>query len=560
MGTGPKADEAVRSSIGRRGDRSEPPPPAAVPALGMRVVLAARGGELVVWLLGLIATVAVLFAMRTTERERVRLAFERESLRSFDVVKQVLVSATDIVSGYAAHVALVPADRCGSQRYARAALARHPSLQGLSWNALVPGAGRAAFEATERQTRPGFGVTEKDASGAFVPALARARYVVVTCMEPAEGNEKAIGFDLASEAARAEAIDKTFASRAPAATSRIRLVQDTTGGAGVLLLSAVVDAESGANVGTVSTVLRIDKVFAQTLAAAPSGVAVGLFDEARGREVLYALGDGVTEASGLAIELPINVADRPWSLRAVMSPLEVRRRMSLLPWACLPLGVAMTWLATRLIRSERAAKLLLQNVLPREIALRLTREGRRVAEQHEAVSVLFADIVAFTPVASRLTPNEVLALLDELFSRFDRITDERGVETIKTIGDCYMAVGGLDERPDPTFRLVCAAQEMIGVARRRGLALRIGIHAGPAVAGVIGERRLAYDLWGDTVNVASRMETYGVSGRIALSEEAYLLLGGRVSCEPRAPVAMKGLGERTSWLVCEPESEPTSSS
>ena len=219
------------------------------------------------------------------------------------------------------------------------------------------------------------------------------------------------------------------------------------------------------------------------------------------------------------------------------------------PWAWFVAGLVTTWLASRTLRSQRAARDLLRNVLPRHIAERLTQGRRRVAERHDNVSVLFADLVGFTAVAGRLGADELVRMLDDLFSGFDQITDDLGLEKIKTIGDCYMLVGGLKGDDDHLYRTVQAARSLLAFARRRGLELRVGIHVGPVIAGVIGRRRLAFDLWGDTVNIASRMESFGVPNRIVLSDEAYAALGERIRAECREPMSMKGVGERTSWLL-----------
>ena len=516
----------------------------------VRALFAMRAGELALWIVGVGATGTAFVEMRAAERERVQLAFAREALGSFDLVKQELAAATDVVAGYANHLEIVPRERCYSQSYARSALARHPSLRGLSWDTVIRGDELASFEATQRRERPAFRVTERNARGDLVPVGARERYVVVTCIEPEDGNAKAIGFDLSSDPVRAEAIDKTLVSHTPAATARIRLVQETGRAVGVLLLQAVVDEASHANLGCVSAVLRIDDLFDRSLRSIPSGSAVALYDGASDeQDALYTVGDPAIEKSGYRVELPVNVADRPWLLRASIAPGEVERRMSMQPWAWFVAGLVTTWLASRTLRSQRAARDLLRNVLPRHIAERLTQGRRRVAERHDNVSVLFADLVGFTAVAGRLGADELVRMLDDLFSGFDRITDDLGLEKIKTIGDCYMLVGGLKGDDDHLYRTVQAARSLLAFARRRGLELRVGIHVGPVIAGVIGRRRLAFDLWGDTVNIASRMESFGVPNRIVLSDEAYAALGERIRAECREPMSMKGVGERTSWLL-----------
>jgi len=185
------------------------------------------------------------------------------------------------------------------------------------------------------------------------------------------------------------------------------------------------------------------------------------------------------------------------------------------------------YVRTALTEKQKADRLLL-NILPAKTARTLkVREGV-IAEEFESVSVLFADITDFTEYASGKKPTEVVSKLNEIFHRFDQLADRYGLEKIKTIGDAYMAVGGLSEPSERHCHAIagmaCAMMESIKAVDRGGgrtFSIRIGIHTGPVVAGVIGTRKFAYDLWGDTVNVASRLESSGVPGRIQVSEEVY---------------------------------------
>src|SRR4029453_19333755 len=172
---------------------------------------------------------------------------------------------------------------------------------------------------------------------------------------------------------------------------------------------------------------------------------------------------------------------------------------------------------------ERAESLLL-NILPGSIAERLKDSPQTIADQFPAASVLFADVVDFTPRSDRLTAAEVVGLLDRLFSEFDTLAERYGLEKIKTIGDAYMVASGVpDPRPDHARVLALLALDMVAATRSDGavgdlaLALRIGINSGPVVAGVIGRKKFLYDLWGDAVNIASRMESQGTAGRIQIT-------------------------------------------
>jgi len=203
-------------------------------------------------------------------------------------------------------------------------------------------------------------------------------------------------------------------------------------------------------------------------------------------------------------------------------------------------------------RSER----LLLNVLPEPVAIRLKAEEGVIADACPAASVLFADIVGFTPLAERLSAGEVVALLDRVFTRWDGLVAAHGVEKIKTIGDAYMVAAGIpvprDDHADVIADLALAmGPEVAAVAADTGheLQVRIGIDSGPAVAGVIGRSKFIYDLWGDTVNTASRMESHTSPGTIQVTARTYELLRHRYDLCPRGTIEVKGKGPMSTYLL-----------
>jgi class 3 adenylate cyclase len=214
------------------------------------------------------------------------------------------------------------------------------------------------------------------------------------------------------------------------------------------------------------------------------------------------------------------------------------------------------FLAARLLDAERArSDRLLRNVLPASIAERLKDSDRRIADHFDDATVLFADIVGFTVLAERLSPAELVSALDAVFSDFDDLAERHGLEKIKTIGDAYMVVGGVPtaggDHAIAVAEMALAMRACIDRHRIGGvaLAIRIGIHTGPVVAGVIGKRKFLYDLWGDTVNTASRLESHGVAGEIQVSEVTRSRLADRFELESRGRIAIKGKGDVATWLL-----------
>jgi class 3 adenylate cyclase len=206
------------------------------------------------------------------------------------------------------------------------------------------------------------------------------------------------------------------------------------------------------------------------------------------------------------------------------------------------------------LEKDRADGLLL-NVLPASISARLLDGERAIADAYPAVTVLFADIVAFTPLAARLPAEEVVELLGRLFARFDELVADRGLEKIKTIGDAYMAAGGIPEPiGDHAARVVDLGLAMIDAARHEGdriagLQLRVGVHSGPVIGGVIGNRKFTFDIWGETVNIASRLESQGVPGRVQVSAATWRSVEHMFDAKHIGPIEIRGYGPMDTYTI-----------
>jgi guanylate cyclase len=198
---------------------------------------------------------------------------------------------------------------------------------------------------------------------------------------------------------------------------------------------------------------------------------------------------------------------------------------------------------------------LLRNILPDQIAGRLKTDRAMIADDYESASVLFADIAGFTPMSAGMTPTELVGLLNTIFTDFDEFVRESGLEKIKTVGDAYMVAAGVPTaRPDHAHAIADLAlrfRDHVAANRFDGheIDLRIGINSGPIVAGVVGTYKFAYDLWGDVVNTASRMESGGVPGAIQITDATFELIGDAFVCEPRGVISVKGKGDMNTYFL-----------
>lgn len=273
---------------------------------------------------------------------------------------------------------------------------------------------------------------------------------------------------------------------------------------------------------------------------------------------------GLTVFSGACCVFTRVAAPRDDAVAIAITPLLAQALDVVSALAVLATGVFMVHLFTgdtaraeaRLAEEHARSERLLLNILPAAISARLKDQGESIADGFAEVTVAFADIVGFTELSQKLAPSELVEMLNRIFTSFDELAAELGVEKIKTIGDCYMAAAGLPDRRDDHAAVMArmalgmrAALARINEEGGYSLRLRIGLHSGPVVAGVIGKRKFIYDLWGDTVNTASRMESSGVPQEIQVSRAVYERLQGTFDFEPRGTISVKGKGEMDTYLL-----------
>ena len=214
-------------------------------------------------------------------------------------------------------------------------------------------------------------------------------------------------------------------------------------------------------------------------------------------------------------------------------------------------------LSRKVLGEQAKSESLLLNILPKDIVAILKNQNRVIADQFDSTTILFADVVNFTPMSATLTPVELVVLLNEVYSYFDTLVEKYELEKIKTIGDCYMVAAGVPRRRSDhalvLTRLALDIREYVSQNEFHGhkLSFRIGLNSGSVVAGVIGKKKFAYDLWGDAVNTASRMESHSAGGSIQVTEATYDLIKEEFVCDPRGTIQVKGKGEMPVWFVIE---------
>jgi adenylate cyclase len=245
------------------------------------------------------------------------------------------------------------------------------------------------------------------------------------------------------------------------------------------------------------------------------------------------------------------------------SPREVLFASYIIKSGVIPLALIVSFFSfyiinhteNNLVAEQKLSESLLLNILPAPIVNKLKTDPGMVAEKSESGSVLFADIVGFTALTAEKTPDETVSMLNDIFSEFDTLIEEAGLEKIKTIGDAVMVAGGIPEHCEDHLELTAGlALAMLKTVREKysekyGIDLRIGIDSGEIIAGVIGRRKFLYDLWGSTVNTASRMESTGTVGRIQVTERVYKKLRRAFSFERRGEISCKGMGEVTTYYL-----------
>jgi len=471
---------------------------------------------------------------------------------------------------------------------------RYSGISTLGWIKPVSAAQRQAYEARmKRSGFPDFYIYEQSPTGEKVKSGWHPGYYPIT-FSP---HREVVGFDINSDPLRKAALEKARDTGKLTVTGRLEsLTNHQTSlamllavyhkGAAKEILQTGRQSFYGAIIGVYSLAdiikaslkgVNINHLnFSLYDASAPNTERFLAFYNSQTQQVLADPKDeklGKKESNRVLCHNPkacqriIKVADRKWSLRIVPMPeysggqshgmAGVTLLSGLLLTAAMVAYLLRSLRYTADIEAERAkSELLLLNILPHAIAQRLKQKHETIADSFAEVTVLFADIVNFTQLSERIPATELVQLLNEIFSIFDQLSEDHGLEKIKTIGDAYMVVGGLPTpRSDHALAVIEMAlgmqQALYQLSSQKGeaLSIRIGINTGPVVAGVIGTKKFIYDLWGDTVNTASRMESHGIAGAIQVTSSTYELCRDRYLFEERGVIQVKGKGEMTTYLL-----------
>lgn len=493
-------------------------------------------------------------------------------------------------------------------------VSNNAALQAMTWSERVPNDERAAYRRRVRDSGfPAFAIVGTD--GQPLPPDHRAVYYPVTYIQPYTGNEAALGFDSFDRPSERTAIQEALARDTLTASGRIRLVQEVKNQYGVVAYLPVYAPEvvSDASAsdakgvpasdvrGVVTGVFRVPDLVGVSMQAANHGFDALLHDASAPSGQQY-LGHyraeartvriDTTERNALARQFQaqcpdpslctasVDVAQRTWRVQIVppagfFQPVGIPRSLYVLVIGLLLTAgfIGFTFvrqrhleqvqaLASELQEEKEKSDRLLLNILPEPVAQELKEHGTATPVHHEGVSVLFADFVDFTQRAEALPPDALIHTLDHLFAAFDRIAAAHGLEKIKTIGDAYMAAGGVPT-PSDTHAVDCvrAGLDMLRYVEAFNehanahsdasvhWEMRVGVSSGPLVAGVLGTAKFAYDLFGDTVVTASRMETCSEPGRVNVSGATHARIADAFACEARGKIDAKGKGSIDMYFV-----------
>ena len=535
--------------------------------------------------LGIGLSVAASIVAWKWENNQTRLEFQQQAdnlattfQRQLDQYSYIAVS---MGAFYAASEQITKEDY---EEFSQHLLSRHAGILTLGWIKPVSASDRKTYEANMAADGvPNFYIYEQDSTGKVVKAKQRLGYFPIT-FSP---QDEVVGFDISSHPVGETAIEKARNTGTLVATTEFSLPTNPQTSLAILLpvyrknathntvqtrrqsfQGAIVSVYSVKDILATSVKgLKIDNLnFCLYNKSVPVKEHFLAFYKSSTKQIEMESGQSVCPQD-LSYTRPIKVADQQWLLRFWRTPKSSGFEIPPIAGVTFLSGLLLTGtLVAYLLRSLRhtaeieaerqKSERLLLNILPEPIADRLKQNHQTIADSFTEVTVLFADIVGFTQLSQRTSPTELVQLLNEIFSAFDRLTEQHGLEKIKTIGDAYMVVGGLPKpRSDHAEAIANMALDMQQEVERfsaiKGeiLKIRIGINTGPVVAGVIGTKKFIYDLWGDAVNTASRMESHGIAGSIQVSTSTYERLRDKYLFQERGKIQVKGKGEMMTYLL-----------
>ena len=488
------------------------------------------------------------------------------------IQKEISLDLEKIVSLNALYSVAYPISRENFRSFTRHLIFSNASIQALSW---VPKTTYQEKELLETKTRDigflEFRITEKSGDK-MVPVAKRPEYYPVYYIEPLAGNEIAFGFDLASNLIRLKAMEKANVTNQMVATARINLVQERSSEKGILAIYPF--KQKGELIGYLTGVFRIHDLLTRATGDLPGNnfniVAYDISAE-KGEQLLAHLSaddkspvndnHAFAVPEGMHFQQTIKMADREWLIEITPTQNYLNLRSNtywLILLLCIAISIGLCYHLLQYFKSEN----LLLNILPAEIAHELKTHGKSDARYFESATILFSDFTDFTEASAKLTAEELVEEINQCFIGFDAIIEKFKIEKIKTIGDAYMAAGGLPLPGKNSVRnTVLAAIEMQTfmirrkaqnkAANRTFFEMRVGVHTGSVVAGIVGVKKFQYDIWGDTVNTASRIENLGETGKVNISQATYELIkdDAAFTFEPRGKIEVKGKGEIEMWFV-----------